>query len=107
MNTLLFSLGLAKYTPPPSGVVIDHTMPDDDDEDEVKLVNGSIARRRMNAMRVLAAVKDGYDLVWMIAKEAKLSDQTTRNILHDLHLQGMITKDSRYKRGSPNRYLPV
>jgi hypothetical protein len=106
INTLMVSIGLARFIPP-SGNIIAHIMPIDDDEISEPVVNGSITRRRMNATRILKAVNDGYDLVWMISKEAKVGEQTTREILNDLAAQGMIKKTARYKRGSPNRYLPV
>ena len=107
MHTTLISLGLAKFIPPTAKMVIDHTMPNDDDEIDIPAVNGSITRRRMNATRILSAVNDGYDLVWMIAKEAKVGEQTTREILNELSSQGLIRKASQHHRGSPNRYFPA
>jgi len=103
MNTLQFSLGIKPFIPP-SGLVITHTMYDDDDQPQEAAAQSNYKKRIENTKRVLNAIRNGYYSSLLISREARLTVKTVRSILVHLVNDGFVGQIKRNTRGGIHEF---
>ena len=104
--SLMVSLGLTKFIPPNSNLVVSHVLPDEPD-DEVKEDKSNSKIRKENTEKILKAVNDGCETVAAISLETELADKTVRIIVELLCKCGLVEKVKQRKTGCPNHYYPA
>ena len=105
--SLMVSLGLTKFIPPNSNLVVSHELPDEPEEEEVKQDKSNSKVRKENTEKILKAVNDGCETVSAISIETDLADKTVRVIVELLCKCGLVEKVKQRKTGCPNHYFPA